>query len=234
MLYSLIAKNKSRKRKTLVAAVVLGFLFTNKLIFNQVIQLWEVKTITADEIAQPYEIGILLGGFSNSNIVPQHDRMNFSSRGNRFYNAYELYKTGKINRLMISGGSGRMVGKEYSEAPAIKQFLLRIGVPEEDIIIEGDSRNTFENALFSKKILDEKFPNANCLLLTSAVHMRRSKACFNKVGQNYTPFSVDFLSEEQEWYPNKTLIPDKNGFDKWESLIKEWVGYAAYWIRGYI
>ena len=234
MLYSLLSKNKKRKKKALLFAVILGFFFTNHFIYNQVIELWEVKTITADQIAQPYDIGIVLGGYSNSHILPNHDRFNINMRGNRFLNAYELYRTGKVKKLLLTGGSGDLLRDQKSEAPLVKKFLLRVGVPEEDIIIEPDSRNTYENAIFTKKILDEKYPRANCLLITSAYHMRRSKACFNKAGVSYTPFSVDFISEENRWHPENTILPDRNGFYFWEALIKEWVGYLAYWARGYL
>ncbi len=234
MLYSLFARHKKRKYKSLLLAVILGFFFTNKLIINQVIKLWEVKTITADEIMQPYKIGILLGGYSNSRLLPNHDRLNFSARGNRFFNAFELYKSGKIEKLLLTGGTGSLLNNRKSEAPSVSDFLVKLGVPAEDIIIEGESRNTFENAIFTKKILDKNYPRSNFLLITSASHMRRSKACFDKVGLSYTPFSVDFMSEEQEWYPNQTILPDRNGFTKWETLIKEWVGYLAYWLKGYI
>ncbi len=234
MLFSLLSKNKKRKYRTLLLAVILGFFFTNKLIFNQVVKLWEVKTITADEIVQPYKIGILLGGYSNSNILPDHDRYNFSSRGNRFFNAYELYMTGKVEKLLLTGGSGALLNDRKSEAPRVYNYLIKMGVPEEDIIVEGESRNTYENAIFTKKILDEKYPRSNYLLITSATHIRRAAACFDKAGVSYTPFSVDFLGEKQEWYPSQTILPDSNGFSKWESLIKEWVGYVAYWVKGYV
>jgi len=232
--YSLFSKKPGRKRKALVAALVLLVFFTNRLVFNQVAKMWEVKTITADQITQPYDIGILLGGYSNSHILPSHDRMNFSSRSNRFLNGYELYRTGKIKKLLLTGGSGDLLQEQPGEAEQVKKFLLRIGVPEEDIIVENDSRNTWENAVFSKKIMDELHPGANCLLITSAWHMRRSMGCFKKAGVGCTPFSVDFMTEKDRWMPENSIVPDRKGFQNWEYLIKEWVGYCAYWAKGYL
>jgi uncharacterized SAM-binding protein YcdF (DUF218 family) len=212
----------------------LAFLFTNRFLTNQVLKLWEMDTVTADQLQQTYDIGILLGGFSNSQIRPSHDRFNVSIRANRFLNAYELYKTGKVKKLLLTGGSGDLLQQQPSEAMELKKFLLRLGVPEQDIIIEADSRNTYENAVFTKEILDREFPGASCLLITSAFHMRRSVGCFEKVGVNCVPFSVDFISEKDRWAPEHTLIPDRIGFYLWEILVKEWIGCATYWMKGYI
>mgnify|MGYP001202589768 CR=1 FL=1 len=234
MLFALFSKKPQRKRKTLLAAIILTFFFTNRFLYNQVIRLWEVETITAEQITQPFDIGILLGGYSNSHILPRHDRMNFSTRANRFLNAYELYRSGKIRKLLLTGGSGDLLQQQPSEALEMKKFLTRIGVPEEDIIIEPDSRNTYENAVFTKKILDEKYPGARCLLMTSAWHIRRSEGCYRKAGVDFVPYSVDFLTEKDRWAPENTLIPDRTCFYLWELLIKEWIGYAAYWAKGYL
>lgn len=231
--YALFSKKPVRKRRALLFAVIFFFFFTNRLIFNQFIKVWELETVTADQIQAPYDIGILLGGYSNSQIRPNHDRFNLSSRANRFVNAYELYKTGKVKKLLLTGGSGDLLQKNPSEAVGMKDFLVRIGVPASDIIVEGDSRNTWENAVFTKKILADQYPGASCLLITSAWHMRRSIGCFEKAGVKSTPFSVDFVTERDRWAPENSLIPDRQGFYLWEMLIKEWVGCVMYKLKGY-
>ncbi len=234
MLYSLFSKKRERKRKALVIAVVLSLFFTNHFIYNQAVKLWEVETITADEIVQPYKLGILLGGYSNGHILPNHDRFNFNHNGNRFFNTYELYRTGKIEKILLTGGTGDILKDQKSEAPEVHKLLIRLGVPDDDIIVEDQARNTYENAIFTKKILDQNNIRGNFLLITSAFHMRRSKACFDKAGISYTPYSVDFIGEKDRWHPENTILPDRGGFYYWEKLFKEWVGYVAYWVVGYI
>lgn len=234
IIYSLFSKKRNRKRKALVAAIVMTLFFNNHFIFNQFIKLWEVKTITADQIIRPYKVGILCGGYSNGHIVPRHDRHNFSYAANRFLNTYELYRTGKIEMIMLTGGSGDVLKDQKPEAPMIADFLIKMGVPEEDIIVEGKSRNTYENAQFTKKILQEKKIRGNYLLITSAWHMRRAKACFDKAEVSFTPYSTDFMSEVSRWHPESTIVPSSEGFYRWERLIKEWVGYVVYWMRGYL
>lgn len=186
-----------------------------------------------DEIDVPYDIGIILGGYTNPNIIPQKDRHNFSERGNRFFNALELYQKGKIKKMLLTGGSGRLLENEFSEAAVMETYLTNIGIPREDFILEPDSRNTYENALFTKELIKKRYPNARCLLITSAWHMPRSLGCFEQVGLEVTPFSVDFISEKRRFKPTTMILPSRLGFYRWEMLIKEWVGILAYRIRGF-
>ena len=234
LVYALFGKSKKWKKRCLIFSVSAGLFFTNHFIFNQTIRLWEVDTILMDDIKEPYDIGILLGGYSNFFVQPDSDRHNFNDRGARFFQTYELYKKGKFKKFLLTGGSGFMFGTEKSEAILARELLLRLGIPGEDIIIEADSKNTYENAIFTKKILDEKFQNAKCLLITGAWHMRRSQGCFDKADVKYIPFSVDFIGEETRFAPASLIIPNSETIWRWEILIKEMVGMIAYKLRGYI
>ncbi|RMG78676.1 MAG: YdcF family protein [Bacteroidetes bacterium] len=225
-------KNPKKKQRRLWWALGLTLFLTNHFIFNEVVRLWEVRTITADEIVAPYDIGIVLGGYTNSNIIPDHDRHNFNEFGSRFFQALELYQTGKIRKLLLSGGSGSLVSSGFSEARQMADYLLRMGIPKEDLLLETQSRNTYENAVFSARLIREKYPEARCLLITSAWHMRRSRGCFRRTGLRFTPFSVNFLSERRRFLPDTLLIPKPAGFFRWELIVKEWVGYVAYWLTG--
>ncbi|MEM6965060.1 MAG: YdcF family protein [Bacteroidota bacterium] len=234
LLYTLFGKNGLWKKRTLIFSICAGLFFTNHFIFNVFINLWEVNTITADQIEAPYDIGILLGGYSNFFAQPDHDRHNFNERGARFFQTYELYKKGKFKKFLLSGGSGFMFGTQKSEAILTKELLLTLGVPEADIIVEPNSKNTFENALFTKEIIAKDYPDASCLLITSAWHMRRSMGCFDRVDLDYTPFSVDFISEENRLVPAALIIPNSETIKRWEMLIKEMVGMIAYKGQGYL
>jgi len=147
--------------------------------------------------------------------------------------ATELYFDGKVKKLLLTGGSGRITGNEPSEAIEIERYLLKLGIPQSDIIIEADSRNTRENATLTKAIIDKSYPNASLLLVTSAMHMPRSQACFEKVGLAFDSYAVDYLKERIQWHPRSLLLPNPRGFYHWEILIKEIVGLVVYKISGY-
>lgn len=185
-------------------------------------------------LEQTYEIGILLGGYSNPYIVSGDDRYNISERGNRLVNTLELYHKGKIKKILLTGGSGSLYNPGYVESDEAFVFLKNMGIPDSCILIEGRSRNTWENALFSKQLLDQQYSTPpKCLLITSAWHIPRAAACFKKAGLPAVSYPVDYLTEENRWAPDYWLLPDKLGFYRWEMLIKEWMGCIAYKLKGY-
>lgn len=232
LLYSVFSKKPKWKKRSRNIAVILLVFFSNHFIFNLVIKAWESDVKPLASLAT-YDIGIVLGGYSNFEIYPR-DRYNFTKRANRLTQAVELYKKGVFKKMLLTGGSGSILLNERSEAAEVEHYLITMGVRKEDLIIEPDSRNTHENAVFTKAILAKDFPDASCLLITSGFHMRRSKGCFEKEEVAFTPFSTDLIAERIRFTPNTIFFPNRDGFWRWEMLMKEWVGYVVYWLRGYI
>jgi len=212
--------------------------FSNSFISNWVLCNWEQLPIRIQEIETPYDIGIVLSGVSNSRLKQPnvYEFFNFAGiSANRLTQSIELYKLGKIKKILLSGGWSNISGKKVSESEKTKLFLVRLGIPEKDILVEPASRNTYENALYSKMLLEEMggYEKQHLLLLTSASHMFRAKKCFNKVGLNVTSFSVDFHGYKRRISMN-ALIPSAHAIGIWQVMIKEWVGIIAYKLRGYI
>ncbi len=234
LIWAWFTKDQKRRRRLLGFSILLYLFLGNHVVFNTVVRWWEPETIQLNAIQDTFDIAILLGGYSNFDIVPDQDRHNFNYRANRFTNTYELYKKGLAKKILLTGGSGEIFNQSSSEGKMVQQFLLRLGVPAEDIIIEPDSRNTYENGIFTQKILQERFPDATCLLLTSAWHMPRSQAIFRKLKIPVTPVCVDYLSEHTSYGPEEILQPNRHGFYHWEILVKEWVGYIVYKCRGFL
>lgn len=109
-----------------------------------------------------------------------------------------------------------------------------MGVPDEDILIENSSRNTHESAVEVSKILQSKTRPADCLLITSAAHMRRSLASFNRAGWPCKPFSTDFHGHKRKFAFDVLFIPKLEAIVWWQTMLKEWTGYVSYWVVGYI
>jgi uncharacterized SAM-binding protein YcdF (DUF218 family) len=113
--------------------------------------------------------------------------------------------------------------------------MIVMGVPESDIITESDTRNTYESAVAVKKMLNQLgYKNVDCLLITSAFHMRRSLACYRKADLNIDNFTTDFYAHKRTFYVDSFLIPKVEAIVIWHKLVKEWVGFAAYKAAGYI
>ena len=209
----------------------LFFLFTNLFLGNALIRWWEDKPVAIDSLPK-YGVGIVLGGITSDK--EPRDRVHTSGAADRILHAVQLYRLGKIDKILVSGGTGKIIADEVKEATLLKRLLLLSQVPEEDILIEDNSRNTHENALFSQRILREKAPDQSYLLITSAFHMPRAKACFDKVGLEVDTFSVDFRSDEHKFTPDVLFIPSSAAIGNWEIIIREILGMAAYKVSGYI
>jgi uncharacterized SAM-binding protein YcdF (DUF218 family) len=179
-----------------------------------------------------YEVGIVLGGITSDK--EPRDRVHTSGAADRILHAVQLYREGKIKKILVSGGSGKILQDSVVEAVLLRRLLLHSQVPEEDILLEDQSRNTHENAAFSSRILQAKYPGQKQLLITSAFHMRRALACFEKVGQPVDPFCVDFRGEEYKFTPDVLVIPNSGAIGHWETFIREILGMIAYKVAGYI
>lgn len=196
-------------------------------------RLWEIPAVPIDEI-EHHDVAIVLGGmfdFDNS-----ANRLSAGRGSDRLWQALDLYYSGKVKKLLISGDSGYITDRGLHEAEQVKAMLTSWNIPAEDIIVEGSSRNTYENALESARILKEDYPEFNSfILVTSAFHMRRSRACFAKQNLDVTVYSTDqFTGGIRAYHWDEYIIPNPSNFDNWFTLIKEWVGYTTYKIMGYL
>jgi uncharacterized SAM-binding protein YcdF (DUF218 family) len=231
LLLSLLWRNKKKRKTFLVLAFCTFYLFSNSFLLDEVCRWWEIPAV-ADEAVKEADAAIILGGMLTYD--EKLDRVQFSYGSDRLLQAIRLYKKGAIKKLFFTGGSGSIVYKHHRESPLVRQYLLTLGIPEEDIIIESESKNTYENAVFSKNILEEKIPREKYLLITSASHMRRAVACFTKQGIAVIPYSADRLSGPRKFTLDHLLIPDAETLFIWNRLIHEWLGYFIYAIAGYL
>jgi len=230
---AVFVRNASWKTWLFRAGVALLLFFSNDFIANEMMTAWEVKPIAFADIKKKYEYGILLTGVTKAQMEP-NDRVYFNRGADRVTHSAQLYKLGFIRKILISGGSGRLIDIGEREADDVANALVMMGVPQEDIVIENQSQNTHQSAIAVKKILTEKRINENCLLVTSGYHMRRSVACFKKVGLTVDEFSTDFISHKRTYTLDVLLIPKLDGIFTWTVMIREWVGFTAYWISGYV
>lgn len=224
-LIAVFTKRRRLRRIAVKTGIALFLICTNPWLVSVLSGWWETGQRSPADITQPYEAGILLGGYTESLVAAPAGLPTFSRSGNRLSAALLLYKTGKIRHILLSGGSGRMIGTEKVEAQEARQYLLQLGVPDTAIWVEDRSRNTRENAYYSKILLDSLAPQRQCVLITSAWHMRRAEACFRKAGVPCDTFGTDFFEEKSQGNPLRWLEPDWKALMKWECLIKEWVGY---------
>jgi uncharacterized SAM-binding protein YcdF (DUF218 family) len=240
LLGAVFLRNPRWKRRFLVTALALFWLLGNGPLVNEAIRVWEVEApiLTPKSATEPPRVAIVLtGGMINGLYKPTPTRPVLSTEGDRAGQALWLYKTGRVQKILISGGQGNLSFQTPSavdEGQMIRVFLETAGVPATDILLENKSKNTHENAQFSARVLRRIAPASACVLITSAWHMRRARACFLKQGVTVLPWPAAQLSERRATAPGAYLLPNEKAFRDAQLLFREVVGYTTYWIAGYL
>jgi uncharacterized SAM-binding protein YcdF (DUF218 family) len=230
---SAIVRNVVWKKRLFVGALGATLLLSNDFLANEAMRAWEVRAVPYDRMGS-HDVGIVLTGATISGLEPK-DRVYFQRGADRVTHTVQLYKSGLLKKILISGGTGALVAADEPEADKFRKVMLMMGVDDGDIIIENDTRNTHESAVRVKVMLDSlQVPPENCLLITSAFHMRRSLACYRKVGMSIETFSTDFYAHPRSFYPDVLLIPKIEAMYLWQKLFKEWAGLFAYKMAGYV
>lgn len=178
------------------------------------------------------EVAIVLGGMIQT-ISSVKARPELSDSADRITDAIRLYRAGKVKKILFTGGSGLLLSDEYREANLAKSLLIDLGVKESDIILENNSRNTYENAVETKKIIEEK-NFQSYILVTSAFHMKRSVGCFRKQNLEVIPFPTDYRSFQMDSGAFELYLPSAGYLDTTTFAIKEWVGYWVYRAKSYL
>ena len=229
MVLALFWKKNKLRRIFLALATACLLIMGNEAIADFFTDRWEYPAVHPASV-EHYNYGIVLSGMGAYHEPSKSFR--FYDESDRIIQAVNLYHLGKLDKLILTGGSGRLIENQHKEAHYLKQYLLDWGIPRNDILVEKDSRNTYENARnTAEKYYD---PNGSYLLITSAFHMRRALGCFEKQGINPEVFPTgpnkDNSAKDIVYY----ILPNVHALEKWNILLKEWVGYVAYDIMGYL
>jgi uncharacterized SAM-binding protein YcdF (DUF218 family) len=230
LVIAIYSKKEKRRKTCFLFAFVLLLFFSNSFIFDECVRLWEIPAKKYTDL-KVYDAGIVMGGMSVYD--EEYDRPQFYRGVDRLIQAIELYKRGNIKKIIFTGGSGRILHPEMKEGNYLKRYFYYLGIPQEDIIIESESQNTHENALFTKTLIDKNKITGHYLLITSAFHMRRSQACFDVVGLTTEPYSTDRYAGPRKWEFDHLFIPNASILYDWTNLIHEIVGYFTYMATGY-
>jgi uncharacterized SAM-binding protein YcdF (DUF218 family) len=233
LLFSFFSKKPLVKKRCLGAALILFLFFSNEWLATRAYMLWEEPAYPISDIRQPYDVGIIMGGFTDAAKEPR-DRVYLNKAVDRMMHAVQLYRMGLVKKLLPSGGSSIPGFTRALEADMIRKAMLNCLVNPEDIIIENRARNTRENAQFSAEIIRNRFPGKpRILVFTSAFHCRRTRASFEKTGLDVDLFPVDFRYNDPGFNVEKALIPSDNAWSMWSILFHEIAGYIVYLCMGY-
>lgn len=224
---------KTELKKWVLSLTVLMYVISNSFLVDEVVRAWEY---TDDDIYLKnthYDIAIVLGG--TGRIDERQNRFDFTCSGDRLFQTIPLYYKKRIDKIVFTGGSGSVSKPHHREAYYIKKYLKSINIPDSVILIENNSRNTYENAIYTKDLLDSLQFKGSILLVTSSFHMRRSLAIFEKAGyKNITPYVTNKFTGNRKFQFDYCFIPNAESITTLNLVIHEIVGYGIYKIKGYL
>jgi len=219
------------RRGLLIAALAALWLFSTGAVSTVLANLLESRHPRPARLARaPGAIVMLSGQIDDGRVTPSYYELTESS--DRFVETLRLAHRYPQARVLLSGGSGALVqAGRQSEARVLARLSREIGLAPSRLLIDDRSRNTRENAVESKRLLEQSHIKGPVLLVTSAMHMPRSVGCFEKVGQPVVPWPVDY---QRHGFGLGAFIPKVDPLARSRSVLHELAGLLAYWVMGYI
>jgi uncharacterized SAM-binding protein YcdF (DUF218 family) len=174
---------------------------------------------------------VVLGGPIDPDLSAAHGRPVINTAPDRVVAAAALARKYPDARIVYSGGSSSLISSEAREADYAVAVFESLGVAKARLMLDRESRNTYENALFSKQLAAPK-PGERWLLVTSAFHMPRAVGLFHKVGFAVEPYPVDWRigRDAADIFAFTQFSTD--GLVRTDIAVREWLGLIAYWLAG--
>lgn len=170
---------------------------------------------------------IVLGGAEYIGRSANWGSLQLNEMGERILEMNRLLHFYPNTQFIYTSGSGSALKQGKKGADHVKNYFDQF---EKDwrIDYERESRNTYENVLYSKKMM--KDTDKPWLLVTSAFHMPRSVGIFAKQGIPVIPYPVDYWSTPVNF--SHLYIGFADNFVSINMGVREWTGLTAYWLAG--
>ncbi len=217
-------------RRFLIASVLLTTIAGLSPLGNMLTLPLEQRFPPWDEARGAPDGIIVLGGAIGPELSITRNEISLNESAERVTVVATLARKYPKARIVYSGGNGGLLIREGNEAEFALELLQSFGIDSSRMVGEDRSRNTIENARFSRQLADPK-PGERWLLVTSAYHMPRSIGAFRRAGFEVEAYPVDFRTRGAV----DAFIPFGNvgdGLRRTDTAVREWVGLLAYWMAG--
>jgi len=216
-----------------LTSLILFLLLANPFLSRTLFGLLEIQAAPFDpDPSRRFDaIVVLSGGIYDKGSLRPREQLSYSSLLRTMCGA-DLYTRGLAPKIVLSGGDAKIFGRGPHEALEMKHFALRVGVPEDAILVEDGSRTTHESAVETKRLLGP----ASIVLATSAHHLPRSEALFRRQGFRVSPYPCSYgvrnrpgdLSDLTPF----DMLPTVEGLFTSTGAIDELAGMLAYRLVG--
>jgi uncharacterized SAM-binding protein YcdF (DUF218 family) len=190
----------------------------------------EVPRVPVETLRPPYEAVIVLSGMLKLQLS-RPGSLEFNGAVERILAGITFVQQGRGKRLLVSGGTGSLFDQRTKEADLLKTFALQLGLQDDQVLVEADSRNTYENARYTAIMLRTR-QWRHVVLITSASHMRRALAAFQKQGIFPHIYPVDYAA--MDIITPFSFVPSVHSLAKTTAVMHELFGLLAYRMQGYI
>lgn len=173
---------------------------------------------------------VVLGGAVSPRLTIARGQPALNAAAERMTEFVALARQHPEAKLVYTGGSGSVAYPELKEVPVARQLFASLGIDVGRMIFEDESRNTYENALFTRDLVKPQ-PGETWIVVTSAFHMPRAYGCFSRVGWRVMPYPVDYMTR-----PSYELTVDFDflgGLNMFALALHEWIGLISYRMLGY-
>jgi len=146
----------------------------------------------------------------------------------RFFGGIALFKAGKAQKLIFTGGKMPWDKAKKTEGEVLKEYAISNGIPSEKIFVTKDVENTAEEAVAVKELIS---PSKRIILVTSAYHMYRAKRLFEKQGFQVVPYKVDYKTAGENAITVMDFLTSAGNLGMTETGIREITGRIFYLIK---
>jgi len=183
----------------------------------------------------PASAVVLLGGFTKGK-VPPRQYVETTMDANRAFGAMRMWKQGLVSKIVLTGGLLEWTTTEaVPEAKSMFELLNEhFGVDSADVILESMAQNTRDNARYTQKALTEAGLDLDIILVTSAYHMPRSVAVFEKNGFKVTPAPCGYYADKNFNSNFFLWLPTVGSIFESSVALREYLGMAVYRVLGWI
>jgi len=217
------------KKKLIYIAIGVLYILSTPIFSNNFFKLIEGseyrKPISAIDSADAI---VVLSGMLEINEVGDSTYVEWGDP-DRFFGGIALFKAGKAQRLVFTGGKMPWDKVKKTEGEVLKEYAIANGIPSENILVTKDVENTAEEAVAVKELIS---PSKRIILVTSAYHMYRAQRLFEQEGFVVIPCKVDFKAGGNKVTTIIDFLPSADYLKNTETGIREIIGRIYYIIKG--
>ncbi len=176
---------------------------------------------------------VVLGGAMDDTMLESRHAIVLAPSGTRMTEAVALALRYPQAKLVFTGGSADISGASLSvsEADVARQFFVAMGLPPERAILENRSRNTYENAIFTRDLVQPK-AGERWLLVTSATHIPRAVGIFRKAGFDVIAWPAHYFTSGRWNDALRLNTQPSDGLSQTDVAVREWIGLVVYRLTG--